>query len=291
VYDGNIGGVGFSICTDATTAADKVTCFSNSASYLTVLAPGAQITAGGSTMFGTSQATPHIAGAAAVLRAPSQFRGEAVDETIARMTSTGVNVLDPRNGLTTPRIDLLAAATNTSTLTFSISGTVTKSDNGALAGVTVTLTGGATATTTANASGAYTFAGLANGSYTITPSMTGYSFSPPSLPVTITGANVTVESFTATATCSMPAIPGNVSVTPGIKQITIKWSASSGAQSYNVKRSTVKGGPYSTIASGVTTTSYVDTGLVKKVTYYYVVSAVNACGESANSAQVSARPR
>ena len=92
VYDGNIGGWSFSNCTDATSAADKVTCFSNSASYLTVLAPGAQVTAGGYTMFGTSQATPHIAGAAAVLRAPDRFLTETVDETVARMTSTGVPV-------------------------------------------------------------------------------------------------------------------------------------------------------------------------------------------------------
>ncbi len=51
VYDFNWGGLAYgtggSLCTDGTTAADQVTCFSNSASYLTLLAPGALITAAG----------------------------------------------------------------------------------------------------------------------------------------------------------------------------------------------------------------------------------------------------
>ena len=55
VYDANWGGLawGSSLCTDATTAADQVTCFSNSASFLTMLAPGALITAAVFTEGGT----------------------------------------------------------------------------------------------------------------------------------------------------------------------------------------------------------------------------------------------
>ena len=63
------------------------------------------------------------------------------------------------------------------------------------------------------------------------------------------------------------------------------------ATSYNVKRSTTDGGPYTTIASGVTTTSYTNTGLTNGTTYYYVVSAVNSVGESGNSNQASATPQ
>jgi fibronectin type 3 domain-containing protein len=119
----------------------------------------------------------------------------------------------------------------------------------------------------------------------------GYSFSPTFWSVTITGADVTGRDFTA-ATCSTPAIPGGVSATAGNKKITIRWSASSGALTYNVKRSMTRGGPYTLIASGVSGTSYVNTGLTKGLTYFYVVSAVNGCGdESANSAQVSAKAR
>ncbi len=107
VYDANVGGLSFSTCSDPTTAADRVTCFSNSASFLTVLAPGAMITAAGYTMAGTSQAAPHVAGAFAVLH--SAFPAESVDQQLVRLTSTGAPVLDPRNGITKPRINLVAA--------------------------------------------------------------------------------------------------------------------------------------------------------------------------------------
>ena len=73
--------------------------------------------------------------------------------------------------------------------------------------------------------------------------------------------------------------------------MTLNWNASSGASSYNVKRSTISGGPYTTIATGVTSTSYTNTGLANGTTYFYVVSAVNAVGESGNSNQVSATPQ
>ncbi len=107
VYDSNIGGVGYGVCTDSTTAADQITCFSNSASFLTMLAPGAAITAGGSTLYGTSQATPHVAGAVAVLRAG--FPSETLDATTTRLTSTGRPITDPRNSVTKPRVDVYAA--------------------------------------------------------------------------------------------------------------------------------------------------------------------------------------
>jgi subtilisin family serine protease len=107
VYDENVGGLAWSGCSDSTTAADKVTCFSNSASFITMLAPGAMITAAGLQMGGTSQATPHVAGAIAVLRAA--FPDETPDQTIARLTGSGVSVTDARNGVVKPRLDLNAA--------------------------------------------------------------------------------------------------------------------------------------------------------------------------------------
>ena len=88
---------------------------------------------------------------------------------------------------------------------------------------------------------------------------------------------------------TIPPIPTGLTATAGNAQVALNWTASSGATSYNVKRATVNGGPYTTIASP-TTTSYTDTTAVNGTTYYYVVSAVNASGESANSAQVSATP-
>jgi hypothetical protein len=83
------------------------------------------------------------------------------------------------------------------TVTYSISGTIT-SGGAALADVTVSTNGGS-ATTNA---GGYTIGGLANGNYTITPVKTGFTFSPATLAVTVNGANLTGQNFTATATGS-----------------------------------------------------------------------------------------
>ena len=70
-------------------------------------------------------------------------------------------------------------------------------------------------------------------------------------------------------------------------QINLTWKASSGATSYNVKRSATSGCPYNTIATP-TGTNCSNTGLSESTTYYYVVSAVNGAGEIANSTEASA---
>ena len=112
VYDSNIGSASWGNplkCSDPTTAADKVTCFSNGGSLVTLLAPGAMITAGGYTQGGTSQAAPHVAGAIALLRANGVSPTETIDQTVNRLRVTGKLVTDTRTGLVFPRIDLLAA--------------------------------------------------------------------------------------------------------------------------------------------------------------------------------------
>ena len=86
-----------------------------------------------------------------------------------------------------------------------------------------------------------------------------------------------------------PPVPSGLTATPGNQQVSLSWAASTGAASYNVKRGAVSGGPFTTVSSP-TTTSYNDPSLTNGTTYYYVVSAVNAGGESANSSQVSATP-
>lgn len=86
-----------------------------------------------------------------------------------------------------------------------------------------------------------------------------------------------------------PVAPAGLTATAGNAQVALSWTASSGAASYNVKRAATSGGPYGTIASP-SATNYTDTGLTNGTTYYYVVSAVNSAGESANSAQASAMP-
>jgi len=89
-----------------------------------------------------------------------------------------------------------------------------------------------------------------------------------------------------------PAPPTGLTSAPGDAQVALSWTASDSATGYNVKRATAgPGGPYTTIASGVTATSYTDHAVTNGATYYYVVTAVNAAGESGNSAAVSATPQ
>jgi PKD domain/Gametolysin peptidase M11 len=84
--------------------------------------------------------------------------------------------------------------TVSSVATFTISGTVTTGGQ-PLAGVVVS---DGTRSATTSASGAYTIGGVPNGTYTLTPSRAGYTFSPASLSVTVNGANLTGRNFTAT---------------------------------------------------------------------------------------------
>jgi len=92
------------------------------------------------------------------------------------------------------------------------------------------------------------------------------------------------------STPTAPAAPTGLTATAGNAQAALSWNAVSGAASYTVKRATTSGGPYTNVATNVTATSYSNTGLTNGTTYYYVVSAVNAAGEGANSAQVSVTP-
>ena len=87
---------------------------------------------------------------------------------------------------------------------------------------------------------------------------------------------------------SPPAPTGLAASAASISQINLTWTASPGAISYTIKRATVSGGPYTTVAVSVNTPGYADTGLLSSTTYYYVVSAVNGGGESADSAEAGA---
>jgi hypothetical protein len=97
------------------------------------------------------------------------------------------------------------------------------------------------------------------------------------------------NSMQVSAFVGVPTPPVSLVATPGSGLIGLSWTVSSGAASYNVKRSIASGGSYTTIASP-TTTNYTDTAVVNGVIYYYVVSSANSYGESTNSVQVSATP-
>lgn len=82
---------------------------------------------------------------------------------------------------------------------YTISGTVVnKTDAKGLAGATMTLAGnGLNLTAKTSATGAYSIAGVPDGSYTLTPSLAGRSFSPASMSFTISGASAAGKDFQA----------------------------------------------------------------------------------------------
>ena len=159
--------------------------------------------------------------------------------------------------------------------TFSISGTISPIAGGS--GATVILSGTAGATTTTNSAGNYSFTGLANGSYTVTPNNSGYSFTPASQNVTVNAADVTGVNFTATVQQA--------------HSVALSWNASTSVVSgYNVYRSTVSGSQYNklnlTLAGSLT---YTDSTVVNGTTYYYVTTAIDSNGVESNfSNEVSA---
>lgn len=102
------------------------------------------------------------------------------------------------NGADVAGIDFVTAPAGSQT--FSISGTISPAVNAP--DTVVSLSGAATATTTPDASGNYSFAGLPNGSYTVTPSASGMNFSPASQPATVNGANVTGLNFNESTACT-----------------------------------------------------------------------------------------
>jgi hypothetical protein len=135
---------------------------------------------------------------------------------------------------------------------------------------TWTVSGGGTIA----ASGLFTAGATAGGPYTVTAasgSLTGT-------------ASVTVNA------CTLPAAPASPSASAANAQATLTWAVVSGATSYTLLRSTSGGSGYAAVATGLTSTSYTNTGLTNGTTYYYVIAAVNSCGTGANSTQVSATP-
>ncbi|MFC5529654.1 DUF4832 domain-containing protein [Cohnella yongneupensis] len=133
--------------------------------------------------------------------------------------------------------------------------------------------------------------GLAVTSFTDTGLTNGTTYFYVVRAVNSVGASGNSNQASATpAAISVPAAPASLTATPGNAQASLSWPASTGATSYSILRSTTSGSGYASIASGVTGTSYIDTGLTNATAYYYVVRAVNGAGASGNSPQASATP-
>ena len=194
------------ITVGSTTNTDARSSFSNYGSCLDIYAPGSNIVSAGissstatATMSGTSMASPHVAGVAALYLAsnpnatPAQVRNALVDN------ATSGKVTDAGSGSPNKLLySIFGGGENPPPPpdTYSVSGTITNSAGTGISGVTVS---NGTVSATTNSSGAYTLTGLANATYTLTPSLGGYTFSPTSRSVTVNGANVTGVNFTGTA--------------------------------------------------------------------------------------------
>lgn len=114
------GCISSAISVGSTTKSDTISSFSNSATFLHLLAPGGNINSsvpggGFALKSGTSMAAPHVAGAWAILK--QQAPSASVAQLLAALQTTGKSVIDARNGLVKPRIQIDAARTPASRLT------------------------------------------------------------------------------------------------------------------------------------------------------------------------------
>jgi fibronectin type 3 domain-containing protein len=71
--------------------------------------------------------------------------------------------------------------------------------------------------------------------------------------------------------------------------VSLNWSPSSSTNIsyYKVYRGTVSGGPYNSVATNVTVTSYSDSNVQPGTTYYYVTTAVDSSGAESGYSDVA----
>lgn len=95
-------------------------------------------------------------------------------------------------------VDSATINTNVGPTTYAVSGTVLEGGSTALPAVQMTLSPGDMQTMT-DESGNYMFTGVSNGSYTVTPALAGYEFSPASQNANVMDEDVLSVDFSATA--------------------------------------------------------------------------------------------
>jgi len=182
-------------------------------------------------------------------------------------SKNGYSFNPPSTSLTINNANGTASFTASPTQTFTISGTVTPLPGGA--GTLLTLSGSPSSTATADSNtGYYSFPGLGNNTYTVTPSKSGYTFAPPYSTVTVNGADMPNINFTANAAAAVAVSisPTSVTLAPsgtqpftatvtGSSNTSVTWSTNGGKVSSS-------GGYTAPAATGVftvTATSVADT--------------------------------
>ena len=125
----------------------------------------------------------------------------------------------------------------TASQTWSISGSISPSAAGS--GTAVTLSGTATASTNV-VSGSYNFTGLLNGSYTVTPTNSAYTFTPPSQTVMVNGSNLVGVNFSAQAIPAASLFPDLSDIIP-VGGISVVQTAN--GKQFQYTHDTFNGGP------------------------------------------------
>ena len=100
---------------------------------------------------------------------------------------------------------------------------------------------------------------------------------------------VGVQIVNTSGSTSLPSAATNLVATAGDGQVGLSWTAAPGVSSYNIARSLVAGGPYATIATGVSGTTYTDTSVTNGTAYHYVVVSVSSAAGT-QSAEAAATP-
>ena len=134
------------------------------------------------------------------------FTGLANGSYTVTPSKTGYSFMPANQPVMVNNANVTGLSFTATALTYSISGNIS-----GVAGATVTLSGAASANTTADSSGNLSFNGLANGNYAITPSKTGYDFTPATHAATINVSNVTGVSLTAAVEAPTYTITGSIS--------------------------------------------------------------------------------
>jgi fibronectin type 3 domain-containing protein len=90
---------------------------------------------------------------------------------------------------------------------------------------------------------------------------------------------------------TLAAVPTGLTASAGNGTVSLSWTASTGAATYNVYQGTASGGEAATpVQTGLTTPTASVTGLTNGTTYYFTVAAVDSGGISAQSTEAHAAP-
>jgi hypothetical protein len=155
---------------------------------------------------------------------------------------------------------------------YQISGVVTTPGNPptGLDGVKMTLQPGNLQQTTSGG-GNYTFSNLLPGSYTITPSLAAYAFTPPNQVVNLTNASVSNINFSGASGAITLQAPANGTQFASLDPVTLQWVSNGAATKYTLEVSTALS--FTPLFKNVTVTglTYALSGLKSNTTYYWQV--------------------